>query len=165
MPPWYRGTAARPATRMACGSLSRLTRVTASPARRRRGARRDDPGCTRRPNCWLLERLIERDDVMLQAEDRGLGPVGETELGQDAGDVALDRLLADRQRAADLPVGPAAGHLAQHVEFPRGQQAERIVLLASLQFLDQPRGGRGLQHALTPGRSPHRLDRSEEHTS
>ena len=51
---------------------------------------------------WLLvrvglvvERLVEGDQPLLQAEDRGLGAVLQLQLGQDAGDVRLDRLLPD----------------------------------------------------------------------
>jgi hypothetical protein len=39
------------------------------------------------------EGFVERHYVVLESEDRGLGAVGEAELGQDAGHVALHRLL------------------------------------------------------------------------
>jgi enoyl-CoA hydratase/carnithine racemase len=44
---------------------------------------------------WLL---------VAEGEDRGLDAVLEAELGEDAADVGLDRLLADRQVPGDLPV-------------------------------------------------------------
>jgi hypothetical protein len=50
------------------------------------------------------EGLVERNQVMLQGEDRRLGAVGEPELGEDAGHVALDGFLGDRKRPGDLPV-------------------------------------------------------------
>src|SRR5262245_21450801 len=52
----------------------------------------------------VVEGLVEGDQVLLEAEDGGLGAVGELQLGQDAGDVGLDGLLADLQGPGDLAV-------------------------------------------------------------
>ena len=43
----------------------------------------------------------------------GLGPPGDLELGQDAGDVVLDRLLGQAEVGAELAVGPAVGGRGQ----------------------------------------------------
>src|SRR6266487_2819087 len=98
-----------------------------------RDARRTDRSQRRAPrrlfSLLFVERLVEWDQALLQAEDGGLGAVGEVQLGQDAGDVGLDGLLADRQ-------GPSG--------------------LADL--ADQPGGDPGLQHALATGGGPHRGD-------
>jgi RimJ/RimL family protein N-acetyltransferase/GNAT superfamily N-acetyltransferase len=106
----------------------------------------------------LSQCLVQRHDVVLQAEDRGLGAVGQAQLGQDAGDVALDRLLGDRQGPGDLAVGTAPGDLAQHVGLARGEQLERAGRGAAAEFADQPGGGRGLQDALAAGGGADRLD-------
>jgi enoyl-CoA hydratase len=55
---------------------------------------------------WLL---------VAEGEDRGLDTVLEAELGEDAADVGLDRLLADRQVPGDLPVAVPLGDQPEHV--------------------------------------------------
>ena len=61
------------------------------------------PGATGR---WLL---------VAEGEDRGLDAVLEAEFGEDAADVGLDRLLADRQVLGDLPVAVTLGDQPEHV--------------------------------------------------
>jgi hypothetical protein len=52
-----------------------------------------------------------------EGEDRGLDPILQPELAQDAADVRLDGLLADREVAGDLPVAEAVGDQPQDVAF------------------------------------------------
>ena len=47
--------------------------------------------------------------------------IAHAELGQDIGDVVLDRALGDVQRARDLLVGIAAGHQPQNLGLALGQ--------------------------------------------
>jgi hypothetical protein len=93
-------------------------RADAPLARDVRAGRR---GCSWRPSALLLvEGLVEGDQALLQAEDGGLGAVGQPQLGQDAGHVRLDGLLADLQRLGDLAVGAATGQRGQDLQLPRG---------------------------------------------
>jgi hypothetical protein len=52
----------------------------------------------------VVEGLVEGDQALLEAEDGGLGAVGELELGQDAGDVRLDGAVVG---VAGAPAGKA----------------------------------------------------------
>ena len=55
--------------------------------------------------------------LVAEGEDRGLNTVLEAEFGEDAADVGLDRLLADRQVPGDLAVAVTAGDQPEHVAF------------------------------------------------
>ena len=57
--------------------------------------------------------------LVTQREDRGLDAVLQAEFGEDAADVGLDGLLADRQVPGDLPVALAAGDKPEYVAFAR----------------------------------------------
>ena len=57
--------------------------------------------------------------LVAEGEDRGLDAVLEAEFGEDAADVGLDRLLADRQVPGDLPVAVTAGDQPEHIAFAR----------------------------------------------
>ena len=61
------------------------------------------------------QRPVVAAGLVAQGEDRGLHPVLQAELAQDATDVGLDRLLADRQVPGDLPVAVTAGDQPQHL--------------------------------------------------
>ncbi len=52
-----------------------------------------------------------------QGEDGGLDTVLQVELGEDAADVGLDGLFADREFPADLPVAVAAGDEVEYFAF------------------------------------------------
>src|SRR6266566_26028 len=128
-----------------------------------RDARRTDRSQRRAPrrlfSLLFVERLVEWDQALLQAEDGGLGAVGEVQLGQDAGDVGLDGLLADRQGPSDLAVGAAVGQGGQDLPLARGQVVQWPATDRGLADLaDQPGGDPGLQHALATGGGPHRGD-------
>lgn len=56
---------------------------------------------------------------MAQGEDGRLDTVLQMELGEDSADVGLDRLLADRQFPADLPVAATERDEVQHFAFAR----------------------------------------------
>ena len=49
------------------------------------------------------------DESAFVGEDDGLGAVVEVEFGEDAGDVGLDRCVAEDELAGDAVVGEAAG--------------------------------------------------------
>jgi hypothetical protein len=68
--------------------------------------------------------LVRGDEALVQAEARGLGAVGELQLGQDAGHVRLHGLLADLNGPGDLAVGAAAGPGGEHLQLT-GELVER----------------------------------------
>ncbi len=57
--------------------------------------------------------------------DGQLGAVVQVELGQQAADVRLDRLLADDQLVGDLAVAQSLRHLQQHLALALGDVAGR----------------------------------------
>src|SRR5215831_6251897 len=65
---------------------------------------------------WLWPVLVAVG-LMAEGEDRCLDAVLQAEFGEDAADVGLDGLLADRQVPGDLPVAVTAGDQPQHVAF------------------------------------------------
>ena len=66
-----------------------------------------------------------QDQPGLVDEDDGLDPVADTELAQQARDVAFDGGLADEEPAGELGVGQAAGEQPQDLGFPAGQCRQR----------------------------------------
>jgi hypothetical protein len=50
---------------------------------------------------------------------------GDRELGEDRADVLLDRALAEDERLCDPRVRPPLRHQPEHLELPRGEDAER----------------------------------------
>ena len=56
---------------------------------------------------------------MAEGEDRCLHAVLQAEFGEDAADVGLDGLLADRQVPGDLPVAVTAGDELEYFAFAR----------------------------------------------
>jgi enoyl-CoA hydratase/carnithine racemase len=66
---------------------------------------------------WAAADALTRKLLVPEGEDRGLDPVLEAEFGEDAADVGLDRLLADRQVLGDLTVAVAAGDQPEHLAF------------------------------------------------
>src|SRR5215469_5222570 len=61
------------------------------------------------------------DQPGLVGEDDGLDPVADSELAQQARDVALDGGLADEESTGEFGVGQAAGEQPQDLGFPAGQ--------------------------------------------
>lgn len=61
------------------------------------------------------------DDAGLVGEDHGLYAVPDLELGQDPGDVGLDRRLSDDDLRGDLGVGAAADQQPEHCAFSLGE--------------------------------------------
>ena len=55
--------------------------------------------------------------LVAEGEDRCLDAVLQAEFGEDAADVGLDGLLADRQVPGDLPVAVTAGDLLEYFTF------------------------------------------------
>ena len=64
------------------------------------GGRPASPGGA--PSLLFVECLVEGDETLLEAEDGRPGAVGQPQLGQDAGHVRLDGLLADRTSRAAI---------------------------------------------------------------
>ena len=56
---------------------------------------------------------------MAEGEDRGLDAVLQAQLGEDAADVGLDGLLADREVTGDLPVAETAGDQREYLTLTR----------------------------------------------
>ena len=52
---------------------------------------------------------------MLHSQKAGITTVGDTELGENAGDVVHHRARADRKRVGDLAIGQPLGEEAQDV--------------------------------------------------
>ena len=65
-------------------------------------------------------RLHEAGSV---GEDDGLDTIPQAEFCQDAGDMRLDRSLADEQPGADLRVGQAAGDETEYLKLTLAQLA------------------------------------------
>jgi len=63
----------------------------------------------------LLRPVLVGAGLVAEGEDRRLDAVLQAEFGEDAADVGLDGLLADRQVPGDLPVAVAAGDQPEHV--------------------------------------------------
>src|SRR5689334_10564284 len=88
--------------------------------------------------------LAGLDEAGLVGEHDSLGPVRQAELGQDMGDVGLDRGLGDEQGGGDGAVGLAAADKSQHLELPRGQAGQLGGRLAggrlAAEPLDEPAG-------------------------
>ena len=78
---------------------------------------------------WLL---------VAEGEDRGLDTVLEAELGEDAADVGLHRLLADRQVFGDLAVAATLGDQPEHVAFAGRERLQRIRRRRSAQRPGEP---------------------------
>jgi hypothetical protein len=55
--------------------------------------------------------------LVAEGEDRCLDAVLQAEFGEDAADVGLDGLLADRQVPGDLPVAVTAGDQLEYFAF------------------------------------------------
>jgi hypothetical protein len=57
--------------------------------------------------------------LVVEGVDRGLDAVLQVEFGEDAADVGLDGLFADRQVTGDLPVAVTPGDQPEHVALAR----------------------------------------------
>src|SRR5262249_21882949 len=101
-------------------------RTTARPLPGRAIARVDpsSTGLVKQDSARFGQGFVERNQAGLESDDRGLGPVGEAELGEDARDVALHGLLADRERLGDLPVRTPPGDLLEHVDLALRERRE-----------------------------------------
>jgi hypothetical protein len=64
-------------------------------------------------------RLLAPIGLVAESEDCCLDAVLQAEFGEDAADVGLDRLLADRQVPGDLPVAVTAGDQPEDFAFAR----------------------------------------------
>ena len=69
-----------------------------------------------------------RDRAIAAGDFGGLGAVFGLELGQDVGDVVLDRALADDQAVGDVFVRRALGQQQQHFALAVGEGFERGAL-------------------------------------
>src|SRR3954453_6822048 len=75
---------------------------------------------TTRPVCWTwLLRL--RAEVVTLCPQRGLGPIGDADLSENAREVRLDGLLADLELACDQLVGKSLGHEPQDFLLARAE--------------------------------------------
>ena len=85
------------------------------------------------------------DDAMFVGVDGNLHPVPQAELGEDAGDVALDGGLAEVEPGGDLGVRQALGHEPHDAEFPFAEAPGSTGNWgagggAAAEVLDQPAG-------------------------
>ena len=72
----------------------------------------------------------------------------EVELGEDRGDVLLDRALGDHERRGDRGVGAALGHQPEHLALARGQRLERVLAAAAA---EQQRDDLGVERRAAAG--------------
>ena len=77
-----------------------------------------------------------------------LGRRRQVELGEDRGDVLLDRPLGDDQLRGDGGVGAALGHQPQHLALARGQRLQRVGAAAAA---EQQRHDLGIQRRAAVG--------------
>ena len=107
-------------------------------------------GATRRaPNPRPARRCD--DQPSLVGEDDRLAAVAQLELGEDAADVGLHRLLRDDEALRDLGVGQALGDEPQHLGLPRGELAE--ALPAARRGSGRSRANSAISRRVTPGAS------------
>jgi hypothetical protein len=89
---------------------------------------------------------VERDSDPKEGED-GQDPAvvggggGEAELGEDAGDVLLDRTLGDDQAVGDGSVAAALGQQGQDVELAGAEGAQGVGLAAAAEELGATTSG------------------------
>src|SRR5580658_2799444 len=76
-------------------------------------------GSHRAPSANITETMYSVGQPVTVGPGRRLGPVPDTELGEDVGDVTLDGVHADPERSGYLGVGLAAGQQGQHFLFAR----------------------------------------------
>jgi hypothetical protein len=57
--------------------------------------------------------------LVAEGEDRRLDAILKAEFAEDAADVGLDGLFADRQVPGDLPIAVTAGDQPEHFAFAR----------------------------------------------
>ena len=109
---------------------------------------------------WRVSAQLEQ----LAGQHGRLGAALQAELGEDARDVVLDRLLGEEHPLADLPVGQALGDQREQLELLLGQVGElgrgRRRMAHPLEHprgqvrVDQGHAGRHLAHRRRPGRCP-----------
>src|SRR6266403_433888 len=75
-----------------------------------------------RLNLGTLSGGSELDDPPPEGDHGGLGAVLGAKLREDVADLALDRVLADRELGGDLLVGVTLGNQAHDTDFRSGQR-------------------------------------------
>jgi hypothetical protein len=89
----------------------------------------------------------------------GGGAALEAQLGQQAGDVVLDRLLGEEHLRRDLPVGQAFGDVDQDAPLLLGQGLEFVGLFHTVADpLEDALRHRGVEHRLAGRDAAHRVD-------
>src|SRR4051812_44371007 len=68
--------------------------------------------------------MARADEAALVGEDDGLDAAADVELGQQAGDMGLDRGLAEPELLRESGVGEPAGEAADDVALALGQRVE-----------------------------------------
>src|SRR5579884_130930 len=104
-----------------------------------------------------------RDQARLVGEDHRLDAVAQAELGQEVGDVGLDRRLADVEALGDLGVRQAPGQLAQHLQLTAGELLGQLVegrppgarTGVAGELVEQAPGHPRLDEGVTPSHRPH----------
>src|SRR3954447_9994004 len=61
------------------------------------------------------------DEAFTGRQGGSLGPIVDAQLGDEVGDVGLDRTGADEERLGNFAVGFALGEETEHIEFARGK--------------------------------------------
>src|SRR5208283_2743131 len=107
------------------GLFHRRPPMKQRPAERKTGLFRDPNGQ------WVLISHLPAGlrGISQERQDRRYAPVlggfwAEPELGEDGADVLFDGGFGEHEGGGDAGVGPSAGHLAQDVEFSRGEPAQ-----------------------------------------
>jgi hypothetical protein len=102
--------------------------------------------------------LASRDEPGLIGQHDRLDPVAQSQLAQDPGHVGLHRRLAQRQRRGQLGVAQPPRDQAEHLELPRREHGQTLVIVSRREPLHQAAGdGRGEQR-VAPADQPDRGD-------
>src|SRR5215211_7124448 len=84
------------------------------------------------------------DDTCANGSGGGLGPIGGTELCEEAGDVVFDGSDTQEERLADFAVGPAHYEQSKHVVLAAGQTEGRGGRRLSPRHVRYPGAQRGV---------------------
>src|SRR5512134_1776529 len=79
------------------------------------------------PATTVIAASAFRAETVLDGDERGLGAAGETQLGEDVGDVGASRTLGDPELGGDGAVRETARNAGEDLALAHGQRRERVV--------------------------------------
>ena len=108
--------------------------------------------------------LLKLQQAQFPGLERSFHTVADVQLGEDVGDVILDRAFRQHQLVGDLAVGGAVGQQAQDLNLARGERFDPVpgrrgsLIGQAGKFGHHARGDRGLQERLPARRGADGLD-------